>query len=269
MGFTVKLLKSLTRFFLVLHWVALLYAALASGLAAGLAGAYAVGPLFIPVLLAPVGPLSLASYGLLPIILLFFLSPWNPEYVLLYRVSVIVALIALKVLIYLAVRRNRVYGVSAVLLLLAYFSLLLLIEAVVLLALPGLIPGPVLEKLVLSLSIALACTAPMDLVVFSYVKFRDAVKGIEPRKWIPILVALWTAMPWLVIAIIVIITAILQHSTPEISWTSPSDLIPIYAETAITALQLLYIALYIHSGGVAILEAGENTHTTQTTTPSS
>jgi len=255
MGFTGKFLDFFTDLFIKLHWVAVLYAVLASGIAAGI-GAYFIGPFFILVVLAPVGPLSLVSYGLLPILLLFFSSPWYPEYALLYRLSVIVVFAALKALIYLAVRRNRVHGVSAALLLLAYFSLLLLVEAVVLLALPGLIPEPVPEKLVLGLSIALLLSFPMDLVVFSYVKFRDAVKGVEPRKWIPILVALWTAMPWLVIAIIVIITVILNHEMPKISWTSPSDLIPIYAETAITALQLLYIALYIHSRGIVTLEAG-------------
>jgi len=239
MGFTGKLLKSLTRFFLVLHWIALLYAALASGFAAGLAGAYAVGPLFIPVLLAPIGPLSLVSYGLLPILLLFSS----------YRLSVIVALIALKALIYLAVRRNRVHGVSAALLLLAYFSLLLLIEAVVLIALPGLIPEPVLEKLMLSLSIALACTAPMDLAVFSYVKFRDAVKGVEPRKWIPTLVALWTAIP------LSVFTVAIPRWLSDPSW-APFSYIATSTGITIVALQLLYIALYIHSRGIVTLEAG-------------
>jgi len=261
MGFTVKLLKSLTRFFLVLHWVALLYAVLASGIAAGI-GAYFIGPLFIPVLLAPVGPLSLVSYGLLPILLLFFLFPWNPEYALLYRVSVIVVFAALKALIYLAVRRNRVHGVSAALLLLAYFSLFLLVEAIVLLALPGLIPGPVPEKLTLSLSIALLYSFPMDLVVFSYVKFRDAVKGVEPRKWIPILVALWTAIP------LSVFTVAIPGWLSDPSW-APFSYIATSTGITIVALQLLYIALYVRRGGVVVLEAEQNTYTAQTATPGS
>jgi len=261
MGFTGKFLDFFTDLFIKLHWVAILYAVLASGIAAGI-GAYFIGPLFIPILLAPIGPLSLVSYGLLPIILLFFSSPWNPEYALLYRVSVIVVFAALKALIYLVVRRNRVHGVSAALLLLAYFSLFLLVEAVVLLALPGLIPEPVPEKLVLGLLIALLLSFPMDLVIFSYVKFRDAVKGVEPRKWIPILVALWTAIP------LSVFTVAIPRWLSDPSW-APFSYIATSTGITIVALQLLYIALYIHSGGTAMLEAGENTHAMQTTTPSS
>jgi len=248
MGFTGKFLDFFTDLFIKLHWVAVLYAVLASGIAAGI-GAYFIGPFFILVVLAPVGPLSLVSYGLLPILLLFFSSPWNPEYALLYQVSVIVALIALKTLIYLAVRRNRVHGVSAALLLLAYFSLLLLIEAVVLIALPGLIPEPVPEKLTLGLSIALLLSFPMDLVIFSYVKFRDAVKGVEPRKWIPILVALWTAIP------LSVFTVAIPRWLSDPSW-APFSYIATSTGITIVALQLLYIALYIHSRGIVTLEAG-------------
>jgi len=262
MGFTGKFLDFFTNLFIGLHWVALLYAVIAPGLAAGIIGTYITAPLFIPAFLASIGSLSLVTHGvLLILILISSFSPY-PQSTPLYRLSVIVALIALKALIYLAVRRNRVRGVSAVLPPLAYFSVLLLVEAVVLLALPGLIPEPVLEELMAILLIALVYTVPIDLVTFSYVKFRDAVKGAEPRMWIPVLVALWTAMPWLTFTVIML----QRLSEPFHVWTSFT---PIAMSTgiAITALQILYIALYIHSGGAVTLEAGKNTQTAQTTAP--
>jgi len=90
------------------------------------------------------------------------------------------------------------------------------------------------------LTIILVFTVPMDLVVFSYVKFRDAASGTESEKWIPALVALWTIMLW---SMPVIVIWVWRMWLPDL-WT----IILMSARAAITAVQLSYVALYIRIG---------------------
>jgi len=257
MGFTGKLLKSLTRFFLVLHWVALLYAVVAPILLWVPVIYYAVGAFYVPPALAPVEPLSLELLDLLGLAIPPHLTGSHP----LLALGVLMGIVLLKLLIYSALGKNRVHGVPVAWIPAAYTVIALLVVASILLSSTSLMS---LKWILALLLAAPVYTVPMDLVVFSYVKFRNAVKRDEPRMWIPVLVALWTAIPWLTLAIIIAI-----YQVPETSWISLIASIPVSMRIAITALQLLYIALYIHSGGTAILEAGKNTHTTQTTTPSS
>jgi len=236
MGFTEKLLKSLTNIFLGLHWIAALYAILAPGLIVPVVAAFILGPLYVPAFLIPVGPLSIVVNAIIPF---FGVSP----------LPAIPAYIALKVLVYLAIRRNRMLGASAVLVPLIYFLLLLIVAAATLLSLPGLIPGlSALDRFLTGLVIALRGSTPMDLTTLSYVKFRDAVRGAESKLWIPALVALWVSMLWLLSAM-----GIPQPWLIPALWNAVITCLWI----AVTAIQLLYVALYIYAE-VAKRQSPEN-----------
>jgi len=227
MGFTDKFLKSLTDLFLGLHRIAIFYAILAPGLIVPVVAAFILGPLYAPAFFVPVGPLSIVVNAVIPF---FGVSP----------LPAVPAYIALKVLVYLAIRRNKLLGVSAVWPPMIYFSILLLIT------LSGLLVEPTLELLLTDLVIALRVSTPLDLVTFSYVKFRDAVHGAEHRLWIPALAALWTAVLW---PTPVIVIWVWRMRLPDL-WT----IILMSARTAITALQLLYIALFIRSRDALLLK---------------
>jgi len=260
MGFTERFLKSLTKIFLGLHWIAAFYAVIESMLPIfDLPIYYVAGFLFIPLFFAPVGPLSLTLFDLLGLMIIpfYFLATLRAR--LLIALGVAAGIVILKFFAYSAVRKNKVLGVSATWILTAYTVIILLTMTSVLLAFLSYFPSPETMPV-----IALVFTVPMDLVVFSYVKFRDAVRGVESEKWIPALATLWTAIPSFTF-----VTIIELHWLPETFWRSTSAFILTFMRIAIAAVQSLYVALYaalyIRSGGVA-LEAERSVYAAQTTT---
>jgi len=260
MGFAERFLKSLTDLFLGLHWIAVFYAVMEPMiLIYGFWVYYVVGFLLIPLFFAPAGPLSLTLFDLYGLMAPAYLVA--PEAHLLLVLGVAVGIVILKFFIYSAVRRNRVLGVSAARLLFAYTAavLLILISIMLGLLLPYL-PYSLrtLSGMIRLLTTFLVYTVPMDLTIFSYVKFRDAVRGAEPRLWIPVLAALWTAVPSLTFVVIILRWV----GLPDF-W-NPFTITFISARTAITALQLTYIALYIRSGGAAVQKQEKSVYAAQT-----
>jgi len=149
----------------------------------------------IPSAFLPVGSLSVPLIGFL---YLYFWSmeiasvapPYGPPLGLVLTALALAA--AFKALVYGAAKRNKVLGVSAAWVLLAYTVVILLLHIWSYLSSPAhMIEVSWLLRYIAS---ALLATIPADLTGLSYVKFRDAVKGEESPKWVPALVALWTAL---------------------------------------------------------------------------
>jgi len=256
MSFAEEFLKSLTDLFLGLHWIAAFYAVVEPMiLIYGFLIYYAIGFLLIPLFFVPVGPLSLDIFDLYGLMApLYFATEAHPLLVL----GAIVGVVLLKFFTYLAVRKNRVLGAPAAWILSAYTAAVLLIMVSVF-SLYSWLTQVGIPRMLLGI---LLYTVPMDLVVFSYVKFRDAASGTESEKWIPALVALWTAIPSFTF-----VTIIELHWLPETFWRSAFAVILTFMRIAIAAVQSLYVALYayIRGRGVA-LEAGKGVYAAQTTT---
>jgi len=257
MSFAEKFLKSLTDLFLGLHWIAAFYAVIESMLPIfALPIYYVAGFLFIPLFFAPAGPLSLTLFDLLGLMIPFyFLAILGAHFFIALEVAA--GIVILKFFIYSAIRRNRVLGVPAARILIAYTVIILLTMTSVLLAFLSYFPSPEIMPV-----IALVYTVPMDLVVFSYVKLRDAVSGVESEKWIPALVALWTAMLWPMLAIVIVSHVLLWARLPNL--LDSFAFIFISARAAITALQLSYIALYVRGGGAVVLKSEKSIYAAQT-----
>jgi len=249
MGFTERFLKSLTNIFLGLHWVAAFYAVVAPALIFG--GGFwiclVVGfvcLLLVPLLFAPIGPLSLALSCLLAIPVLTFGSA-VPQVHPLLALGVATGTVILKFFIYSAIRRNKLLDDPAIWAPITYTAAVLLILVFAfsqysLLTLQGMLEVS---------TFILAFTVPMDLIVFSYVKFRDAVRGAEPRRWILALVALWTAMLWFAPVVVILVWGMWS---PDL-W-NPFTIALVFTRIAITAVQLSYIALFVRSGDAVLLK---------------
>jgi len=260
MGFTERFLKSLTKIFLGLHWIAAFYAVMEPVLLIyGFWIYYIMGFLLIPLFFAPAGPLSLILFDLYGFMIPAYLAV--SEVHLLLVLGVAVGIIILKFFIYSAIKENRVLDVSAARILIAYTAAVLLIMASIMLGL--LLPYlphslRTLSGMIRLLITFLVYTVPMDLVTFSYVKFRDAVRGAEPRLWIPVLATLWTAAPSPTFVIIIL------HWVGLPDFWNPFTITFISTRTAITALQLSYIALYIRGGGAVVLKSEKSIYAAQT-----
>jgi len=232
-----RFLDLFTKLFLVLHWIAVPFAVIAPLFIYPVIALELMRIAFVPLaptLFVPLGPLSLAMHDVVATLSSFLVFGALSVSALTLGVA---ALIIVKSSVYLAVRRNRALGVSAVWPPMTYFLILSLI------ALPGLLVEPTLEALLKGLSFALISSTPLDLVIFSYVKFRDAVRGAEPERWIPALVALWTAALW---PVPVIAIAVLR-------WADRFMITLVSTRAAVTILQLSYMALYIRIGRGATL----------------
>jgi len=265
MSFAEEFLKSLTKIFLGLHWIAAFYAVMEPMiLIYGFWIYYAIGFLLIPLFFAPVGPLSLNMFDLYGLMAPLYFAT---EAHLFLVLGVAVGIIILKFFIYSAIKKNRVLNFSATWILIAYTAaVLLILVSVIMIALQPYLPhsSRTLSGMLRLLTTFIVFTVPMDLVIFSYVKFRGAVRGAESEKWIPALAALWTAIPSFTF-----VTIIELHWLPETFWRSTSAFILTFMRIAIAAVQslyvALYVALYIRSRGVA-LEAERSVYAAQTTT---
>jgi len=251
MGFTDKFLRSLTKFFLILHRIAIPCAVVTPILMWLYPINYVVFLLIIFLLLfAPVGPLSLEVFDLAIEFInscLSISSLTDPPACPLLVLGVVIGIFILKSFIYLAIRRNRMLDVSATWILAACtLAVSLTLFSAILAISPPLHLWLSLWGMLKVLTIILVFTVPMDLVTFSYVKFRDAVRGVESEKWIPALVALWTAMLW---STPVIVIWKWRMWLPDL-WT----IILMSARAAITAVQLSYIALFVRSRDALLLK---------------
>jgi len=253
MSFAEKFLKSLTDLFLVLHRIAI-PCAVVTPILMWLYPINYVAFLLIVFFLffAPVGPLSLEVFDLAVAFInscLSISSLTDPPAYLLLVLGVVVGIVILKSFIYLAIRRNIMFGVSATWILAACSAAVSLTLFSEILAIsPSLHLWLSLWGMLKVLTIILVFTVPMDLVVFSYVKFRDAVRGVESEKWLPVLAALWTAMLWPMPAVIIL------HWVGLPDFWNPFTVILISTRAAITVVQLSYIVLFVRSGDAVLLK---------------
>jgi len=253
MGFTDKFLKSLTDLFLGLHWIAAFYAVMEPMILICphlilLMYYVVVFLLALLLLLAPAGPLSLVLFDLFG---LMFPSNFAIKAHLLLALGVAIGIVILKFFIYSAIKENRVLGVPAAWILTAYTATVSFVLASVLLTFsppPAATIATVRVGMLRLLPSVLFYTVPMDLVVFSYIKFRDAIHRAESGRWIPTLAALWTAMLWPMPATIILLRA----RSP--GFWNPFTVILMSARAAITALQLSYIALFVCSRDATLLK---------------
>jgi len=191
-------------------------------------------PMVIPSAFLPVGPLSVPLIGFL---YLYFWSmeiasvapPYGPPLGLVLIILVLAA--AFKALVYRAVRRNKVLGVSAAWVLLAYTAVILLLHIWGYLSPPA--PRTEVSGLLRYIASALLVTLPADLAGLSYVKFRDAVNGGESPKWVPALAALWTAL------LVVFLAELLQQTVAQACYEP-------HTRSEWSASLLLYITAWVH-----------------------
>ena len=163
-------------FFFKAHYVALFYAFLIvpSAILGGFAGLLISYPFILLALFAPIGPVSIALEGLhlctlLPSPLLppEFYPGYNP-------LLVIIIVISFKFPIYVYLRRTKVAGKSTPLIL----SIATLATCII---------STLAWWHIAVIPASLAVTISMDLTVFSYVKYRDALNGMASRKWLLVL----------------------------------------------------------------------------------
>ncbi len=211
------------EFFLKIHYVALFYAFFVVPLAilGGSLGAFLTGPFVSLALLVPLGPISISVYGMHFLFSLF--SQYNN---LFWAITVA---IIIKFITYVFLRRSKLLNYSII--------LVLLIIALTTCVLSTLARGNLI-----AFSYGLLLTVSMDLVVFSYVKFRDATNGIASRKWIPILTILWSLMIWI---------SIITNTGVWLNWLrtmfnpiSPTIIIDIWI--IITVVQVLFSIKYYY-----------------------
>ncbi len=173
------------NFFLKLHYLAMFYTFFVVPLfiLGGYLGKFITFPFILMVFLAPIGPTSTVIQG----IYLYMLLPpeFSPRYNPLLYVTVITVF---KIPIYAFLKRTIIINHST--------SLVLLIITLITCSISTLV-----WRHIAALVASLVVTVSMDLVVFSYVKFRDATNGIASRKWIPILTILWSLAIWLPVII--------------------------------------------------------------------
>ncbi len=134
-------------------------------------------------LFAPIGPISIALEGVRlctllppPLLPLEFSPGYNP-------LLVIIIVISFKFLIYVYLRRTKVAGKSTPLIL----SIATLATCII---------STLAWWYIAVLPASLVVTISMDLTVFSYVKYRDALNGMASREWILVLPILWSLMIW-------------------------------------------------------------------------
>ncbi|WFO75187.1 hypothetical protein J4526_08975 [Desulfurococcaceae archaeon MEX13E-LK6-19] len=180
-----KLIYLLTKFFLRLHYVMLLLVLHLMLVLLFPALAFIPIPIYPIVIVFPLGPLSLLHTSAL---IMMYCS--NGVWVF----SKIVFLIILKALIYLSLRNSKLLGYSTAKVLIAASSVVISIFIITTIYCCY---TTSFRTIINHLLFGIAITLHLDLSTFSYVKFRDSVRGDASPAWIPVLVSLWTISPWL------------------------------------------------------------------------
>ncbi len=222
--------RSLVFFFKV-HFIALFYAFLIVPLAilGGFVGLFISYPFILLALFAPIGPISFALEGIYLYTLLppEFSSSYNPP-------LIIIIVIGFKFFIYVYLRRTKIANYPT--------PLILSIATLITCAIPILFWWRIVGFVAGLLITSLVVTISMDLVVFSYVKYRDALNGMASREWILVLPILWALMIW----------SPMIHSREWLDWMehmfSPIPITTIIAVwTTITVVQLALAIKYYKS----------------------
>jgi len=218
-----NILSRATNFFLKLHYVALFYAFIDVLAIMGYIGIYIAFPFSVLAFFIPIGSTALTS-PYLALFILYGVLPRLPIYIL------ISIAITLKLILYMNLRGAQISRYSVVkVLLLATITIqlysILIYESMAL-------------SIVSAITVGILVSIPMDLAIFSYVRYRDAVSGKASRAWIVALPALWSLTLWLPL--------LLQLSMNSGLTLSPIKTVVLYTSwTMITVTQLtLHIKYY-------------------------
>ena len=182
-----RVLGKLAGFFLGLHYIAFIYAFVLIPLTAG-GGAYSVFGYLYVLLIAfiPIGPLPLCMHIVMLLVRLL-------QCYMGYAFLIATAIIAFKCVMYFLLRRYRVYGFSAVFVAASATFIIFLFTV----GAAAMVGGPPEFIVRVVITYSLISTIPIELTLFSYVKYRDAVNGRAPKIWVPSLTILWVTVLWL------------------------------------------------------------------------
>ncbi len=223
-----KWINIISRFFLRLHYVVMIYLFVSAPTVYVFPGVLLVFCLSVLFLLVPLGPL--------PIGLLLFILAW-PLYFAVNGSRLAVPFIMVFTVVKLII--HRVLGDSEILVvkasrLQAWVSWLFVagsasLFVTALLTGPGTSPGEALSCFYSYAYWSTALSLPIDLVLLSYTKYRDAALGNASPHWLLALPILWSSILWLS-------TTFFQGS---ILWLLEKSSIPY------TGLKTILIALWI------------------------
>ncbi|WFO75191.1 hypothetical protein J4526_08995 [Desulfurococcaceae archaeon MEX13E-LK6-19] len=203
--------------------------------------AYFVLPLLCLLFFFPIGSLSFPlSFLILSHMMLFGLFP-HFSFMLsnTMMIAVIVALFSvaliLKFAVHRSLKRHKLGNYPASIIVVLTTLLFSLITSIV-----AKIIAPYLDVIAIAelTSVLLFNSLSIDLTVFSYVKYRDAIKGIISRVWVSWLAILWSTVLWMPYGMYLVL-----FFSPSIYITIEWDIYGVLmtiAWIAVTVLQITY-----------------------------
>ncbi len=240
-----KFLNNLTDFYLKVHYVTSIYFFIMPFIILSPLAAYFVLPLLCLLFFFPIGSLSFPlSFLILSHMMLYGLFPhfsfMLPNTMIIAVIITVFSMtLVLKFVMYRSLKRHKLGNYPASIIVILTTLLFSLITSII-----AKIIAPYLNVIAIAklTSVLLFNSLSIDLTVFSYVKYRDAIKGMIPRVWISLLAILWSTILWMPYGMYLVL-----FFSPSIyitiEWNIYSILMTI-TWIAVTALQITYAIVF-------------------------